>query len=84
MADYLKPGFFGEIKYRNFENPDKATIISGDVKVFASGTRNCFGITVHWNGEIYATDNRPNIGFGRTSLDCSDSGPVPETKDKLL
>lgn len=83
-ADYMRPGFDGEVKYDQYTNPETANVISGDVKPLATGLRNCFGMVMHSNGELYATDNGPNVNFGKTSLSCSTSGPDPESDDKLL
>lgn len=60
------------VKYNNYANPEIAKIVSGGAcKVYASGMRNSFGMTLHTNGEVYATDNGPNAGFGDFSTDCS-------------
>lgn len=83
-ADYMRPWFNGEIKYNQYHNPALARIVSGDVRVYASGIRNCFGMTLHANGQIYATDNGPNIGFGKSSISCTKTGPDVESDDKLL
>ncbi len=83
-ADYMRPGFDGEIKYNQYHRPGQARIISGDVRVYASGLRNCFGMTRHANGQIYATDNGPNIGFGKSSVTCWKEGPDVEAEDKLV
>ncbi len=83
-ADYLRPGFDGKIVYDQTENPGTANVVSGDINVFVSGLRNCFGMTLHSNGQIYATDNGPNINFGLTSTSCTTSAPDPESDDKLV
>lgn len=65
------------IKYDQYVDPEKARIISGtECKLYATGLRNSFGMTVHTNGNLYATDNGPNAGFGDFSTDCV-GGKVP-------
>lgn len=83
-ADYLRPGFDGEIKYDQTDDPETANIVGGDIRVFTAGLRNCFGMVVHSNGEVYATDNGPNVNFGLTSTSCTSSAPDAESDDKLL
>lgn len=83
-ADYLKPNFKGEILYDKYDNPETANVISGDVVVFASGVRNSFGMVIHSNGQLYATDNGPNVGFGKTSVTCDKIAHDPHAPDKLL
>ncbi|PXF47087.1 Malectin-A [Gracilariopsis chorda] len=76
------------IKYDQYVDPEKSKIISGQCKVYASGLRNTFGMTVHTNGKLYATDNGPNKNFGDFSTNCfggsKSSGSMPSVlKDKL-
>ena len=84
IADYLKPGFDGAVVYDQYEDPGTALVVSGDVRTYVVGLRNSFGIVVHSNGEVYATDNGPNTNFGLSSVTCTEDGPDPESKDKLL
>lgn len=59
------------IKYDQYHDPEKSKVVSGTAcKVYASGFRNCFGMTLHSNGNLYATDNGPNAGFGEFSTNC--------------
>jgi len=83
-ADYLRPGFNGEIIYDQIDDPTNTNIVSGDVAVFVSGLRNCFGMVVHANGQVYATDNGPNVNFGLTSTSCWTDAPDAESDDKLV
>lgn len=83
-ADYLRPGFNGNIEYDQIWDPATSNVVGGDVKIYATGIRNCFGMTLHSNGQLYATDNGPNINFGLTSTSCTTSGPDPESDDKIL
>lgn len=71
VADVNKPGFNGEITYNSVQNPGKATQDTGDVFVFSAGWRNSFGITLHSNGFLYATDNGASTAFGDMSTSCT-------------
>eukprot|EP00171_Calliarthron_tuberculosum_P018274 IDg18274t1 len=70
IARLSKPGFNGTVTYNQYENPGTARQISGDVDVFSSGVRNTFDLIMHSNGEIYATSNSGNYGFGAESTSC--------------
>jgi ribosomal protein L35AE/L33A len=84
LVAYLSdPKFDGNIAY---DAPDNGNVVGGKgVKVFASGQRNSFDITLHSNGKLYATDNGPNVGYGKRSIGCSarDEATDPEERDKL-
>lgn len=58
------PTFNGAIQYDapNDGNPTSSTV---GVEVFAPGLRNPFGLVLHSNGLLYATDNGPNTGYGK-------------------
>lgn len=59
------------VKYDNYADPEKAKVISGkECEIYATGLRNSFGMTLHTNGELYATDNGPNNNFGDFTKDC--------------
>jgi glucose/arabinose dehydrogenase len=64
--------FNGSIMYDQTSNPATATVVGGDVSVYAYGLRNCFGFTRHSNKRIYAMDNGPNAGFGYASTTCTE------------
>lgn len=74
------------IKYSNADDPEKSKITSGHAcKVYASGLRNSFGMTLHTNGFLYATDNGPNAGFGDFSANCFGGKKASENiADKLF
>eukprot|EP00737_Agarophyton_chilense_P002020 gb/GEZJ01002285.1/.p1 GENE.gb/GEZJ01002285.1/~~gb/GEZJ01002285.1/.p1 ORF type:complete len:884 (-),score=118.94 gb/GEZJ01002285.1/:373-3024(-) len=72
VADVNKPGFNGNVEY-DTDDPAKATQIKGDVSVFSPGWRNSFGINIHSNGQLYATDNGASAGFGDKSISCTAS-----------
>lgn len=60
----------------------------GSVVLFATGTRNAYGIRVGLKGNVMLTVNGPNLLFGAelTGLDVDGvpmSGPDPETDDAM-
>lgn len=84
IADVNRPGFNGMITYSS-NDPALAVQKSGDVYVFSPGWRNSFGIVIHSNGYLYATDNGASIGFGDKSVTCSSHEALAGKKldDKL-
>jgi IPT/TIG domain/Glucose / Sorbosone dehydrogenase len=85
IANMGKAAFNGFITY---DAPDNGNPIAGfgpnGVEVFAAGTRNPFGVTVHTNGKVYATDNGPNSEYGPVALNCTEQAPGVTESDKLL
>ena len=79
VARLSDPDFKGEIEY----DPSGFVIPGSGVDVFATGQRNSFGIVLHSNGRLYATDNGPNKKYGKKSTSCDDFGKDPEEADKL-
>lgn len=62
VANLADPSFNGAITYDALDN---GTPNGGHgIEVFAAGSRNPFGITLHSNGYLYGTDNGPNTGYG--------------------
>jgi glucose/arabinose dehydrogenase len=62
IANLSNPIFDGYIEY---DAPDDGSPRSRrGISVFAPGLRNPFGLTLHSNGKLYATDNGPNTGYG--------------------
>lgn len=51
--------------------------------MFAPGQRNSYGIVLHSNGYLYATDNGANVGYGMSSVTCEQNGPSPHEPDEL-
>jgi len=85
IADVRKPGFDGAVAYNATTNERYSVQTGGfDVKTYAVGLRNSYDGTLHTNGNLYATDNGPNGGFGDQALGCDASGPAKGTKDELL
>lgn len=72
IAKTSKRKFDGKIVYDKPEAPRLAKKISGDVDIYATGLRNTFAMTMTGKGDIYATDNGPNCGFGNIGSSCSD------------
>jgi len=61
VVAYLSdPNFNGNIQY---DQDDDGIPTTQGVEVFASGLRNPFGICLHSNGNLYGTDNGPNLGY---------------------
>jgi len=60
VAHLADPLFDGTITY-DAENDGSPNGGYG-VEVLSAGLRNPFGIVLHSNGKIYATDNGPNLG----------------------
>jgi hypothetical protein len=74
VADIKAPGFNGNVTYSPMDatNPNIVKT-GGDVSVFAPGFRNPYGLVWHSNGNLYATDNGPNAGYGGPSTTCSNA-----------
>ncbi|GAB0488961.1 hypothetical protein MMPV_000174 [Pyropia vietnamensis] len=84
-AAITKPNFNGAIKYDQMQDESQARQVSGDVRVYAAGTRNSFGMVLHTNGHVYATDNGPSDGYGGRSLSCTQMSQAGQKDiDKLL
>jgi glucose/arabinose dehydrogenase len=61
VAYMANPSFDGYIEYDAID--DGSPVNFTGIAVFASGLRNPFGLTLHSNGNLYATDNGPNTGW---------------------
>ncbi len=64
------------IKWTNYTHPGESMLVppkKGETpcNMYAAGLRNSFGGLYHSNGEVYATDNGPNPGYGDFSTDCN-------------
>jgi glucose/arabinose dehydrogenase len=82
VANLGKPTFNGFITYNAANNGNPVSGFgSNGVEVFASGLRNPFGIVLHSNGKIYATENGPNPGFGDMATGCGPGQYVPDKYD---
>jgi len=88
VAPVNQPGFDGAVKWAcDRTNPAKCKQSGGtDVKTFATGVRNSFGMMQHTNGFFYATDNGPNLSkdFGKRSTSCTTEVDGPGWGDKLI
>lgn len=82
VANVKKPNFNGFITYSAPTDGDPITGFGPNgVEVFASGTRNPFGVVKHSNGNIYATENGPNPGFGDMATGCGVGQVSPDVYD---
>jgi Glucose / Sorbosone dehydrogenase/IPT/TIG domain len=79
IANLGEPGFNGFITY---DKPNDGSPITGfgpkGVEVFGAGTRNPFRVFKHSNGNLYATDNGPNPGFGYMATGCGAGQSIPD------
>jgi glucose/arabinose dehydrogenase len=82
VADVSDHDFNGELMYETAED-GAVDLVSGDVRVYASGLRNPYDLVVHSNGRIYATDNGANAADGDASTGCASSGAGPNGPDEL-
>lgn len=71
IAPLSKPSFNGRLVYKYSDQQYKARKRRGDVEVYASGTRNPFGMSMTSNGDIYATDQGVNCAFGQIAGNCN-------------
>jgi glucose/arabinose dehydrogenase len=68
VAYLADPKFDGIITY---DAEDDGVPHGGNgIEVFAAGTRNPFGICLHSNGNLYASDNGPNFSYGDMMTGC--------------
>lgn len=79
------PDFDGAITYDPPGPPedDNVVQVSGDVHVFAPGTRNPYGLALHSNGHIYATDNGPTGPGTWLSCETMDASHQVSRADEL-
>lgn len=76
--------FDGDVTYDQYADAETSKQTGGlDVSVYAGGLRNCFGMVVTTGGQIWATDNGSNDGFGMASTSCDTEGPSIKTDDEL-
>lgn len=83
VAHMGDPLFDGRITY---SAPDNGTPNGGHgIEVFAAGTRNPYGLVLHSNGNLYGTDNGPNLGYGDMLTGCGPNQFIAdvETEDKI-
>jgi IPT/TIG domain/Glucose / Sorbosone dehydrogenase len=78
IAYLSHPSFSGTIKW---SAPDDGNMISTGIDLFAIGLRNPFGLVLHTNGKVYATDNGPNIDYGRMLTDCNGDSIDNQSRD---
>lgn len=79
VAHLADPLFNGAITY---SAPDDGVPIGGHgIEVFAAGTRNPWGIFLHSNGNIYASDNGPNYSYGDMMTGCGPGQFKPDVTE---
>jgi IPT/TIG domain/Glucose / Sorbosone dehydrogenase len=78
VAYLSHPDFNGTIRW---SSPDDGNMISSGIDLFAVGLRNPFGIVLHTNGRLYATDNGPNKDYGRMSKGCNGESIDDQKRD---
>jgi hypothetical protein len=82
VANLGEPNFNGFITYDARDNGNPITGFGPNgVEVFASGFRNSYGIIMHSNGKLYATENGPNTGFGEMATGCGRGQSIPDVFD---
>lgn len=60
------------IKYNQRTDPENARVVNGTgCELYATGLRNTFGMTLHTNGHLYASDNGPSLGKAPYSTNCN-------------
>ena len=86
VAHLREPGFNGTITYDRYDDPELAVPLTPKrfLEGFAYGFRNSFGSVYHTSGNIFATDNGPNEGYGASSTSCNTTGPDPWNSDTLV
>jgi hypothetical protein len=79
VAHLADPLFNGAITY---DAPDDGIPNGGyGIEVFAAGTRNPFGICLHSNGNLYASDNGPNFSYGDMMTGCGPGEFKPDVTE---
>ncbi len=72
------------------ENPDPTGVQiknpNSTCTIYAPGFRNSYGMDLHTNRKLYATDNGANKGYGEYTTDCDGivQKPSADEKDKLF
>ncbi len=94
VASIREPDFDGRVSHRSFTTgvalPDQGdarqaeALLGSGLRVFASGFRNPYDVVWATNGQLYGTDNGPNVGFGKASLTATADTGDPGFMDKAL
>lgn len=77
VAYLSHPDFNGTITW---SAPDDGNMIAKGIDLFAMGLRNPYGIVLHSNGKLYATDNGPNLNYGPMATGCGPTDFIPDAK----
>jgi glucose/arabinose dehydrogenase len=77
------PDFQGHIKWTAEEDGD---MIASGIDIYAHGVRNAYSILRHSNGNMYTSDNGPNVGYGRMMTGCDEGQDIQDNQrdDKFL
>ena len=67
VAYFSHPDFNGRITWSALED---GNMIAVGVEPYAMGLRNPFSVLLHSNEKLYATDNGPNVGYGKMRKGC--------------
>jgi Glucose / Sorbosone dehydrogenase/IPT/TIG domain len=76
VAQLADPLFNGAITYT--AEDDGVPNGGRGIEIFAAGTRNPFGICLHSNGNMYASDNGPNFSYGDMMTGCQPGESIPD------
>jgi glucose/arabinose dehydrogenase len=80
VAHVHQPGFNGTITYDADDDGNQVGAL-GFVEEYAPGVRNPFGMVLHSNGNLYVTDNGPNVGYGKMAMGCNGK-TIPDTEEE--
>jgi glucose/arabinose dehydrogenase len=83
VAYLSHPDFDGFIRWTS---TDDGNMVAKGIEPYGMGLRNSYGMVLHSNGNLYATDNGPNEGYGKMSTGCGPADMIPdqERPDKLI
>jgi hypothetical protein len=94
FARLRDPGFDGQLAYVHAGTglPTQSALdglqtelsAGRGVGVYVPGLRNSFDLVWTTRGQVFATDNGPNVGFGKASLTASTEAGDPAAMDKVI
>ena len=77
VAYLSHPDFNGNIKWSALDDGD---LIATGIDNYAVGLRNPYGLLMHSNLNLYATDNGPNYGYGKMMTGCGPNDFIEDQK----
>lgn len=84
-VNFNRNDFNGDIRYDSTDGRVANVIGRPNIKIYAQGFMNAYGMELHTNGRIYLVDNGPNPGYGRQSTSCTTNLETdPHYQDKFL